>query len=144
MSNVIAFPHPNPLVSAIGVAAVAASQRSAFKRALTGYYADPANWLVSPKGHPYIVLPGDEFADMPRDQDRWVMVYRRVSGGWSWGSGKRGNIAPTWSPKVYDDEDTARLKAWRVVLPWIEFERTVNDDDMPDDGGDAAGAGPAL
>jgi len=141
MSNIIAFPNPRTLTSAASVAAVAVSQRMALRKALTDYYFDPGNWRVSQKGWRYVTLPGDEFSDFPTCQDRWVQVYRRKNGGWSWGSGKRGGCAPTWSPKVYDDEATARVKAWRVVLPWIEYEREVNNEDQPvsdDDGGDAA------
>jgi hypothetical protein len=123
MGVVIRFPKSRPLT------------KLEMREALRARYADPVNWRASKEGHPYIWLEA-----VPATP-RWVKVYRRCNGGWSWGSGRDEGWLPMsmsamWSPKTYDSEEIARRKAWLTALSWIEWER---DEAMGlHDDGDAA------
>jgi hypothetical protein len=100
------------------------SVRVMIREGMRARYDDSANWRRTASGRgSYIWL----------DPDRWVMVYQRGSGGWSWGSGLDADRRPdavtaTWSPETFEGFEAARRRAWAVVIACIER----NDD------GDAA------
>jgi hypothetical protein len=95
---------PTPVVSPTAHAPA----RPSANPSLWDIWSDPASWLLSAKGNPYIRIDGE------RDE-YCVTIWRTKDGWWRWCIGRDSRNEPLWSPFEFDTEYEAREAAWKAL-----------------------------